>query len=95
MIQFNKPVNLNGEELIVQLELAGVSVIPDERNIKAPVIDGDGNFWLNINPEDETKAAPVVAAHNGTVIAPEPTIADKLASVGLSIEELKAALGSN
>ena len=26
---------------------------------------------------------------------PEPTVAEKLASVGLSIEELKAALGGN
>jgi hypothetical protein len=56
MIQFNKPVNLNGEELIVELESAGVSVIPDERNIKAPFIDGSGNFWLDIAESDTTTA---------------------------------------
>lgn len=95
MIQFNIPNNLNGKELVEELEAAGVSVIPDERNIKAPVINGDGTFWLDINPEDETKAAPVIAAHNGTIVIPEPTVTDKLASVGLSIEELKVALGSN
>jgi hypothetical protein len=95
MIQFNKPINLNGEELITELELAGVSVIADDRNVKAPVIDGDGNFWLNISPSDEVTAMSVVAAHTGTVVTPEPTITDKLASVGLSIEELREALGSN
>jgi hypothetical protein len=95
MIQFNKPINLNGEELIAELELAGVSVIADDRNIKAPVIDGNGNFWLDISPSDEVTAMSVVAAHTGTVVTPEPTIADKLASVGLSIEELREALGSN
>jgi hypothetical protein len=92
MIQFNKPVNLNGEELIVELESAGISVIPDERNIKAPVIDGNDNFWLNIDSSDQATAMSIVAAHNGTTIAPEPTIAEKLASVGLSLEELRAAL---
>jgi hypothetical protein len=45
--------------------------------------------------QDEAKAAAVIAAHNGTTVAPEQTIEDKLASVGLSIEELKAALGGN
>ena len=38
-------------------------------------------------------AEDVVAAHNGTTIAPEPTIDEKLASVGLSISSLKSALG--
>lgn len=42
--------------------------------------------------EEELETA--IATH---IALPElkPTIADKLASVGLSIEELKAALGSN
>jgi hypothetical protein len=89
MIQFNKPQNLNGAELLDELKATGVSVQG------LPLIDENGNFWLDINPEDESKSAPIVAAHNGTTVAPEPTIADKLASVGLSIEELKTALGGN
>lgn len=42
---------------------------------------------------DCTKAEAQAAldAHDGTT--PEPTIAEKLASVGLSIDDLKAALG--
>jgi hypothetical protein len=60
------------------------------------LIDGNGDFWLDVQPADQAKAAAVVAAHNGNTVAPEPTIADKLASVGLSLDELKSAiLGGN
>lgn len=93
MIKFNKPINLNGAELRKELRNMGIE-ISDE--IKSIYIDGNGDFWLDINPSDESAAAAVVAAHNGTTVAPEPTIADKLASVGLSLDELKAAiLGGN
>jgi hypothetical protein len=89
MIQFTKPTNLNGTELLTELNAGGVAIT------EPPVLDGLGVLWLDIAEADEAKATPIVAAHNGTIIAPEPTIADKLASVGLSIEELKAALGGN
>jgi len=89
MIQFNKPQNLNGAELLNKLKASGVTVTG------LPLVDEDGNFWLDIVETDKIKATPIVDAHNGTTVAPEPTIADKLASVGLSIEELKAALGGN
>jgi hypothetical protein len=87
MIQFTKPTNLNGAELLAELNAAGVSIQ------KSPVIDGDGVFWLDIAKADEAKAKPIVAAHDGTIVSPEPTVADKLSSVGLSIDDLKAALG--
>jgi hypothetical protein len=89
MIQFTKPKNLNGAELLTQLNAGGVVIT------ESPMIDGEGNFWLDIAEADKAKATPIVAAHNGTTIAPEPTIAEKLASVGLSLEELREALGSN
>ena len=87
MIQFTKPINLNGAELLTELNVAGIVIV------NPPMIDGEGNFWLDIKEADETKATPIVAAHNGTVIRPTPTVADKLASVGVSIDDLKAALG--
>lgn len=87
MIQFTKPQNLNGAELLKQLQDGGVTIT------QAPTIDGDGIFWLDIDPKDKAKATAIVAAHSGTIVAPEPTINDKLASVGLSIDDLKAALG--
>jgi hypothetical protein len=87
MIEFTKPQNLNGAELLEQLNAGGVSIT------EPPLLDGAGNFWLNITEADKAKATTIVAAHNGTTVAPEPTIADKLASVGLSIDDLKVALG--
>ena len=87
MIQFTKPKNLNGAELLTQLNAGGVVIT------KSPVIDGEGDFWLDIAEADKAKATPIVAAHDGTLIAPEPTVADKLAATGLTLDELKAALG--
>jgi hypothetical protein len=87
MIKFDKPTNLNGSELMAELNAAGVKIT------EAPAIDGNGDFWLDIAAKDKAKAEPVVAAHNGTIVAPELSVADKLASVGLNVEDLKAALG--
>lgn len=88
MIKFDKPKNLNGAELLA--ELADGGVVANDKT--SPFIDGDGNFWLDIKTADQAKALAIVAAHNGTIVASVPTIADKLASVGLSVDELKAAL---
>jgi len=90
MMQFTKPTNLNGEELRLELNNAGVAISDD---IEAVSLDDENNLWLDIAEADKAKATPIIAAHNGTIIAPEPTIADKLASVGLSVTDLKEALG--
>ena len=91
MITFNKPENLNGTELRDELNASGILISYDEFSVEV-----DNNvLLLDILESDKEKATPIVAAHNGTTVAPEPTIADKLASVGLSLEELKAALGGN
>ena len=87
MKTFTKPQNLNGKELLDELLAVGVVVEG------LPTDDGAGNLILNIASKDEAKAASVVAAHNGTTVAPEPTIEDKLASVGLNLVDLKTALG--
>jgi hypothetical protein len=89
MIKFTKPINLNGAELCDELEAIGIKI---NRNT-SPLLDDDNCLWLDIDANDETKAAAAVAAHNGTIIAPEPTIEDKLASVGLNLSDLKSALG--
>lgn len=87
MIKFKKPANLNGKELLAELNLGQVKIS------KLPFDDAEGNIWLEINETDELKAAEIVAAHNGTTVAPEPSIEQKLASVGLSVTDLKQALG--
>lgn len=90
MIQFTLPTNLNGTELRKELNDAGVAI---GDGLNSVMDDGCGNLLLDIAEADKTKATPIVAAHNGTTVAPEPTIADKLASVGLSVTDLKEALG--
>jgi hypothetical protein len=88
MIKYQKPVNLNGAELVAELTAVGIKI-----NIEnSPSIDGEGNLWLDIAEIDKTKAAGIVAKHNGKTIAPELTIEEKLSSVGLSLDELKSAL---
>lgn len=87
MIKFIRPKNLNGTELLNELDNAGVLVDGLPRD------DGNNGLWLNIIEADEAKAAAVVAAHNGTTVAPEPTVQDKLAKAGLSVDDLKSALG--
>ena len=83
MKTFTKPENLNGAELMA--ELAAVGIIVDK------VFD-NSNGTISL-PTDDDAAGLVVAAHNGTTVAPEPTIEDKLASVGLNVDDLKSALG--
>ncbi len=87
MQTFNTPINLNGAELLTELNAAGVKIT------EKPLIDGNGNLWLDIADKDKVKAKAIVDAHNGTTIAPEPTVADKLQSVGLNLDDLKVALG--
>lgn len=87
MISFDKPQNLNGKELIEELKKGNVVVNG------FPFLDENNQLWLDIDAKDKNKAQLIVSAHNGTLIAAELTITEKLASVGLSIEELKAALG--
>ena len=53
----------------------------------------DDLVWLDKASQPSKEA--IMAAIANPLPEPEPTVAEKLASVGLSLEELKAALGSN
>jgi hypothetical protein len=90
MIKFNKPTNLNGAELLD--ELAAVGIVLD-KDLQSPFIDGNGDFWLDVDISNKAQAELVLAAHNGTTIAPEPSIQDKLETAGITLDELKVALG--
>ena len=87
MIQFTTPKNLNGAELIKELNDNGIEVIGK------PFLDGNNDLWLDINESNKTKAKSIVAKHNGTTVAPDPSIQDKLAGAGITLDELKVALG--
>jgi hypothetical protein len=89
MIKFNKPANLNGKELLAELNSNQVKIS------ELPFDDGEGNIWLKIKETDESKATEIVAAHNGTTVAPDNTAAKaiaqaKLAALGLTADDLKA-----
>lgn len=88
MISFDKPLDFNGTQLCDELEAAGISINRET----SPLIDGNGVFWLDINSSDTDKAQEVLNKHKSKV-RPEPTILDKLASVGINLNELKVALG--
>jgi len=51
----------------------------------------DEGKWFISNCESQEKANELIAKHNPPKPS-EPTVAEKLASVGLSLDELKAAL---
>ena len=89
MIKFNRPTNLNGTELLNELNNGKVKIT------EPPTLDGNGDLWLNIDPKDQAKAKSIVDAHNGTVVAPDLTstrqaIFDRL---GLTADEAKLLLG--
>jgi hypothetical protein len=91
MIKFDIPVNLNGAELKEELKAVGIEFI----NETYALLIENNSLFVNIAPEFEAIAAPIIAAHNGTTVPPEPTPADKLAAAGLTVDELKAVLGIN
>jgi hypothetical protein len=88
MIKFDKPTNLNGKELVDELNAAGV-------NVKDRPLDDGVNLWLDIASKDQAKAKGIVNAHNGTTIASDKTserqaILDRL---GLTADEISILLG--
>jgi len=89
MIKFDKPAKLNGDQLRKELKEAKINL---SDNVSDLFDDGENGLWLDISDKDVSKAQSVIDAH---VVKPsaEPTIAEKLASVGLDLEDLKAALG--
>lgn len=87
MIKFTKPANLNGAELLNELNEAGIVIT------ESPVIDGNGDFFLDIEQSDVSKAELVLTKHIGTTQSPELSIEEKLKIVGLTIDDLKSVLG--
>ena len=83
-MDFIKPKSLNGKQLKDELKAEGIEVVTIEDN-------ANGDISFDVEKNKESLAASIVAAHVG--IENQPTINDKLASVGLSVSDLKNALG--
>lgn len=75
---FAIPSELNGDQLQIETGAESVRVVGDE--------------LLIVSDKSKAAIAAIVAAHVPVPPA-QPTVAEKLASVGLSIDDLKAALG--
>jgi hypothetical protein len=84
MAIFQRPTNLNGAELKAEFASNGISITQ---------LNDLLDETIRVETDDEIEAAKIIAAHNGTTVAPEPSIEDKLASIGLSLSDLKTALG--
>ena len=89
MTKFNKPENLNGTELLTELNAAKVTIT------QPPLVDGNNDLWLDIADKDATKAAGIVAAHNGTTVAPDKAVARQaiLDRLGITADEAALLLG--
>ena len=87
MIKFNKPTNLNGDELLAELKEGGINIV------EIPHVDSNGDLWLKIDTKDEAKTKAIVHAHNGTTVAPVLELRQAvLAKLGLTAEEAAALL---
>jgi hypothetical protein len=82
--QFEIPSQLNGKQLTEELKAVGVEIE------YMPNIE-EGFLILHIKTGDVAQAQTVVDNH--IAVFTEPTIAEKLAFVGISMDELKLALG--
>jgi hypothetical protein len=89
MLSFTKPSSLNGTQLREELRSAGVTITDDTN---AVLDSSDGFIHLDIRDADENKAAAIVTAHVGVDSIIELSLDEKLASVGISLAEIKAAL---
>jgi len=88
MIFVDLTKNINGEILKEELAAAGL-----ETDIVIFTFPEGNKIEMNgLSESDRKLAESIYKAHNPPAPT-EPTIADKLASVGLSIDDLKAALG--
>jgi hypothetical protein len=82
-IEFEIPSQLNGKQLVDELKKENIEIefLPNIEN---------GLLVLHLSKGNPDKAKIVVSQHKA--VFKEITLNEKLASVGLSLDELKAAL---
>lgn len=81
----------NGKQLIQEMQEAGVILYENLAGITAVVKESNGDIFIPTT-EEFTELAQQVAT-NHVAVFQEDTVMDRLASVGLSIDDLKSALG--
>lgn len=88
-MKFDLPSKFNGTRLRNELSLIGIDLPLNNDAISI----AENNLFIDIDDKDYDKVIEVLKNHNGNDIVIETTIEQKLASVGLSIDDLKSALG--
>ena len=87
MIEFTRPTNLNGKQLLEELTAGGVTVT-GRPEVELEILR------LNIKSGDKTKAEKIVSDHNGEIIIPDRS-AEKnvlLQKLGITADEAKLLL---
>ena len=87
MTKFDLPNSFNGEQLVNEIEAKGISI---DRSV-LPLVDGNKQLWLSVAESDYDAVLSVIDKHKPVFY--EPTITDKLAAAGISLDDLKVALG--
>ena len=82
MIKFDKPQKLNGSELLDELNAGNVAISTP------PLLDGNGDLWLDIAEKDKSKADAIVGLHQGTT-----ELADNSATIAAQKAALLLRLG--
>jgi hypothetical protein len=89
MLRLNKPAEVNGIQLVNELRAEGIEIADA---LKGSIGIEGNKLLVYVNEQHLEKVTEIVNAHIAQP-TPEPTIEDKLSSVGLSLPNLKAALG--
>ena len=89
MYKYTKPVTLNGEQLINELNDAGI------KTNRIPLVDSNDDLWLDVAEKDKAKAETIVNAHVGLDVSIAKATAKaaaegKLAALGLTTDDLRA-----
>ena len=81
----------NGKQLIQEMQEAGVILYENLAGITTVVKESNGEIFIPTSEEFAELAQQVATNH--VAVFQEDTVMDRLASVGLSIDDLKSALG--
>lgn len=91
MIKIEIADTFHGKQLIQEMKDAGVVVYENLTGISAVVKESNGEVFIPTSEEFAELAQQVANSH--VPVFKEDTVVDKLAAAGLTVEELKQALG--
>lgn len=91
MIRIEIEDGFNGKQLIQEMKEAGVVLYENLVGISAVLKEADGKVFIPTSEEFAELAQQI--ATNRVALFEQDTVIERLASVGLSVDDLKSALG--